>query len=97
MVVFGDTGADPRREFHLNLSKSAGDFSFKGNIEIIAGKGDGTTDENKNAKFVGEFGKKVMGDIIIAYGANNQSKHLSLIHISEPTRLRISSRMPSSA
>ena len=74
-VNFG-TGTDSKREFHLNLSKATGEFSFKGNINIYAGKGDGTTSEFKNAKFVGEFGKKVVGDIKITnQNEGNKSNH----------------------
>ena len=63
-VVFGADWRDPNRQFHLNLSKSAGDFSFKGNIVIQAGKGN-PRDANKNSTFVGDFGKKVEGSITI--------------------------------
>ena len=66
-VEYG-TGVDTKRQFHLNLSKSAGDFSFKGNIIIVGGKGDSTLNEEKNAKFVGAFGKNVIGNIAVTDG-----------------------------
>ena len=46
-VSFG-TGAESRRDFHLNLSGATGEFAFKGNIDIKAGKGDGSTSAFKN-------------------------------------------------
>ena len=64
-VNFG-TGADSHREFHLNLSQATGEFSFKGDIAITAGKGDGTSDPMKNSTFFGEFGKNVLGSITIS-------------------------------
>ena len=76
-VIFGGVGYDPNRQFHLNLSKSAGDFSFKGNIVIQAGKGN-PRDANKNSTFVGDFGKKVEGSITIDGNSTNgwnQSGH----------------------
>ena len=77
LVIFGQ-GVDSRREFHLNLSQSAGEFSFKGNIVIQAGKGWGDSGgENGNAKFIGDFGKKVIGDIVVSARSENinQSGH----------------------
>ena len=62
-VNFGQTTSG-KRQFHLNLSKTTGEFSFKGNIDITAGTGTGA-DEDSNSKFVGEFGKKVVGNITI--------------------------------
>ena len=63
-VNFG-IGADSHREFHLNLSKATGEFAFKGNIVITAGKGDGKQTPTKNSTFFGEFGKNVLGSITI--------------------------------
>ena len=75
-VYFGGAGADPTREFHLNLANSQGEFSFKGNILIQAGKGWPNPGAGAS-KFVGDFGKKVIGDITISTFPQeiNQSGH----------------------
>ena len=73
-VIFGE-GADSTRQFHLNLSKATGDFSFKGNIVIQAGKGWAGGGAGAS-KFVGDFGRKVVGDITISNrSGGNQSGH----------------------
>ena len=72
-VYFGK--GDPNRQFHLNLSKSAGDFSFKGNILVQVIQGNPKTDE-KNSKFIADFGKDMVGDISITRtGKNNVNGH----------------------
>ena len=86
-VYFGQ-GVDANRQFHLNLSQSAGDFSFKGNIVVQAGKGNpGMT--NRNSKFVGDFGKKVIGDIVVSNrSGGNQSGHKTELNFSSRADLQ---------
>ena len=69
-VSFG-TGTDSTREFHLNLSKATGDFAFKGNIDIKAGKGWETNNGNRASAFVGDFGSNVEGNITTARANGN--------------------------
>ncbi|MCE3049192.1 hypothetical protein, partial [Helicobacter kayseriensis] len=63
VIDFGN-GADVQRNFTLDLSNTAeGEFSFKGNILVKSGKGHGGKPETHNSKFVGIFGKDVIGKI----------------------------------
>ena len=79
LLVDFNQGVDARRQFHLNLSQSAGDFSFKGNIVVIAGKG-WPSGENGISKFIGDFGKKVIGDIVVSNrSGGNQSGHQTIL------------------
>ena len=68
-VNFG-TGDDSKRELQLNLSQATGDFAFKGNIDIKAGKGWDSPGNGASA-FVGEFGSNVEGNITTARANGN--------------------------
>lgn len=68
-VDFAPSGSDNQRTFELKLEHvNASTLSFKGNIFIATGKGDGSPDETKNAKLDAIFGGKGMeGNIHIAH------------------------------
>ena len=71
-VDFGKSGTDTQRRFHLNLSNvTSGSFAFKGELEIISAKGDGTTNEARNGKFIGTFSKDMEGLIWVKKAGGN--------------------------
>ncbi|RDU72448.1 hypothetical protein CQA57_06800, partial [Helicobacter anseris] len=64
-IDFNNTANDNQRSFTLNTENI-----FKGNIYILAGKGNQNGGEAKNGKFTANFGKNVEGNITLTSHGN---------------------------
>ncbi|MCE3047753.1 hypothetical protein LW138_06660, partial [Helicobacter sp. faydin-H17] len=89
VIDFGN-GADVQRNFTLDLSNTAqGDFSFKGNLEVRAGKGNPSEGDTQNSQFVATFSKNVEGDIHLVYnGQGNAAGHKNTLTFEDGSNLK---------